>query len=90
VAKTAEQKLAEVRELLFGAGQALYTIAAVLRDREMVHTATSVESLAEMLSESSVTFETEATHRCLRTIRRPGTSFPCIAWWTRASTYTAR
>jgi malic enzyme len=60
VAKTAEQKLAEVRELLFGAGQALYTIAAVLRDREMVHTATSVESLAEMLSESSVTFETEA------------------------------
>lgn len=51
------KRLTEARELMFGASQALYTIAAVLKDREMPATASSVSDLAEMLGESSTRTE---------------------------------
>ena len=54
------EKLAESREILFGVSQALWTIAAVLRDREMPETARSVSDLAEMTCEFSTRSEKSA------------------------------
>jgi hypothetical protein len=53
VAKSKDELLIECREMLFGASQSLYVVSAVLKDREMPTTASSVSDLAEMLGEFS-------------------------------------
>jgi hypothetical protein len=57
VAPSPEAKLIECREMLFAASQTLYTIAAVLKDREMPATSSSANDLGSMLGEFSLSIE---------------------------------